>query len=210
MMMQGLKLRHDVPFRDIYIHGLVRDASGQKMSKTKGNVIDPLDLIAQHGADATRFTLMTMCGHGQDIRMSVDAVRGARLFANKLWNASRFAAMNRCFEAEAASALPAPQGEIAAWVVNGLADVARATTLALDGVPLQRCFARPAGLCARHVLRLVHRVRQDRHERRRPGRRDRDAGRRRLVLAVDLPSCSIPSCPSSPRSSGMVSGAAAP
>ena len=132
MMMQGLKLRHDVPFRDIYIHGLVRDAAGQKMSKTKGNVIDPLDLIAQHGADATRFTLMAMCGHGQDIRMSADAVRGARLFANKLWNASRFAAMNRCFEGDAASALPAPGGEINAWVVSGLVEVARATTLALD------------------------------------------------------------------------------
>ena len=131
MMMQSIAFEDAPPFRDIYIHGLVRDAAGQKMSKTKGNVIDPLDLIAQYGTDATRMTMMTLCGHGQDIRMSADSVRPARLFANKLWNAARFAAFNRCFEAP--TPLPtAPRNAIDAWIVAELAGVARQTLASLD------------------------------------------------------------------------------
>ncbi len=131
MMMQSIHFKDAAPFRDIYIHGLVRDAAGQKMSKTKGNVIDPLDLIAQYGTDATRMTMVTLCGHGQDIRMSADSVRPARLFANKLWNAARFAAFNRCFEAP--TPVPtAPSNAIDAWIVAELATVARQTLKALD------------------------------------------------------------------------------
>ena len=131
MMMQGIQFERRAPFNDIYIHGLVRDAKGQKMSKTKGNVIDPLDLIGQYGADATRLTMMTLCGHGQDIRMSADAVRPARLFANKLWNAARFAAMNQCFAAP--TPMPtAPAGAIDAWIVAELGAVAGETLNALD------------------------------------------------------------------------------
>ena len=131
MMMQSIHFEKAAPFRDIYMHGLVRDAQGQKMSKTKGNVIDPMDLIGQHGADATRMTMMVLCGHGQDIRLSPDAVRPARLFANKLWNAARFAAFNRCFEA--ATPLPAaPRNPIDAWIVGELAATARRTLAALD------------------------------------------------------------------------------
>ena len=131
MMMQSIHFEGAAPFRDIYIHGLVRDAQGQKMSKTKGNVIDPLDLIAQYGTDATRMTMMTLCGHGQDIRMSPDTVRPARLFANKLWNAARFATFNRCFDA--AVPLPAaPSNAIDAWIVAELVAVARKTLASLD------------------------------------------------------------------------------
>ena len=131
MMMQSIAFEEVPPFRDIYIHGLVRDASGQKMSKTKGNVIDPLDLIAQYGTDATRMTMMTLCGHGQDIRMSADAVRPARLFANKLWNAARFAAFNRCFDAPTPMPV-SPRNAIDAWIVAELAGVARRTLASLD------------------------------------------------------------------------------
>ena len=96
MMMMGLHLRHEIPFRDIYIHALVRDAKGAKMSKSKGNVIDPLDLIDQYGADALRFTLAAMAAQGRDIKLAGSRVEGYRNFATKLWNAARFAEMNGC------------------------------------------------------------------------------------------------------------------
>ncbi len=131
MMMQSIHFEGPAPFRDIYIHGLVRDAQGQKMSKTKGNVIDPLDLIAQYGTDATRMTMMTLCGHGQDIRMSADTVRPARLFANKLWNAARFATFNRCFDAPTPMPV-APSNAIDAWIVAELVGVAQKTLASLD------------------------------------------------------------------------------
>src|SRR4029079_19116265 len=106
MMMMGLhfmqKERPDapfedvIPFHDVYIHALVRDASGAKMSKSKGNVIDPLQLIDQYGADALRFTLAAMAAQGRDIKLSTQRVEGYRNFATKLWNAARFAEMNEC------------------------------------------------------------------------------------------------------------------
>ncbi len=96
MMMMGLHCMDEVPFRDIYIHALVRDEKGQKMSKSKGNVIDPLELIDAYGADALRFTLAAMAAQGRDIKLSSSRVEGYRNFATKLWNASRFAMMNDC------------------------------------------------------------------------------------------------------------------
>lgn len=94
MMMMGLKFMGDVPFRDVYIHALVRDMEGQKMSKTKGNVIDPLVMIEQYGTDAFRFSLAAFAAQGRDIRLSEERIEGYRNFANKIWNAARFSLMN--------------------------------------------------------------------------------------------------------------------
>ncbi|MDP2621746.1 MAG: valine--tRNA ligase [Hyphomicrobiales bacterium] len=96
MMMMGLRFMHEVPFRTVYIHALVRDEKGQKMSKSKGNVIDPLRLIDEYGADALRFTLAAMAAQGRDIKLSAGRVEGYRNFATKLWNAARFCEMNEC------------------------------------------------------------------------------------------------------------------
>jgi valyl-tRNA synthetase len=96
MMMMGLHFQKEVPFHDVYIHALVRDATGAKMSKSKGNVIDPLELIDEYGADALRFTLASMAAQGRDIKLSAQRVEGNRNFATKLWNAARFAEINGC------------------------------------------------------------------------------------------------------------------
>ncbi len=94
MIMMGLHFKKDVPFRDVYIHALVRDAEGQKMSKSKGNVIDPIVMIDQYGTDAFRFTLTAFAAQGRDIKMSTERIEGYRNFTNKIWNASRFVFMN--------------------------------------------------------------------------------------------------------------------
>jgi valyl-tRNA synthetase len=96
MMMMGLHFMKEVPFPIVYIHALVRDASGAKMSKSKGNVIDPLEVIDEYGADALRFTLAAMVAQGRDIKLSAQRVEGYRNFATKLWNAARFAEINGC------------------------------------------------------------------------------------------------------------------
>ena len=94
MMMMGLHFMKEVPFHTVYIHALVRDEKGQKMSKSKGNVIDPLDLMDEFGADALRFTLAAMAAQGRDIKLAKSRVEGYRNFGTKLWNAARFAEMN--------------------------------------------------------------------------------------------------------------------
>jgi valyl-tRNA synthetase len=94
MIMAGLKFMGDVPFRTVYIHSLVRDAEGQKMSKSKGNVIDPLEVMEQYGTDAVRFTLAIMAAPGTDISLSHDRLLSYRAFANKIWNAMRFVLLN--------------------------------------------------------------------------------------------------------------------
>ena len=94
MMMMGLHFMEDVPFREVYIHALVRDAQGQKMSKSKGNVIDPLTVIDQYGTDAFRFTLAAFAAQGRDIKLAEERIAGYRNFANKVWNAARFTLMN--------------------------------------------------------------------------------------------------------------------
>jgi valyl-tRNA synthetase len=94
MAMLGLHFMKEVPFRDVYIHALVRDAEGQKMSKSKGNVVDPLELMSKYGTDAFRFTLVALAAQGRDIRLSDERVEGYRNFANKLWNAARLVLSN--------------------------------------------------------------------------------------------------------------------
>jgi valyl-tRNA synthetase len=94
MIMMGLRFRGDVPFRDVYIHALVRDEQGQKMSKSKGNVIDPLNVMSEYGTDAFRFTLAAMAAMGRDIKLAEDRISGYQNFVNKLWNAARFVQMN--------------------------------------------------------------------------------------------------------------------
>ncbi len=96
MMMMGLRFMGEVPFRTVYIHALVRDEFGQKMSKSKGNVIDPLALIDKYGSDALRFTLAALAAQGRDIKLAEARVEGYRNFATKLWNAARFCRMNGC------------------------------------------------------------------------------------------------------------------
>ena len=94
MIMMGLKFTGNVPFRDVYIHALVRDAEGQKMSKSKGNVMDPLSVMEKYGTDALRFTLAAMASPGRDIKLAEERIEGYRNFANKIWNAARFILMN--------------------------------------------------------------------------------------------------------------------
>ena len=100
MMMAGLQFMDQTPFHTVYIHALVRDEKGAKMSKSKGNVIDPLDVVERYGADALRFTLSAMAAQGRDIKLSMQRVEGYRNFATKIWNAARFAEMNGCERVE--------------------------------------------------------------------------------------------------------------
>jgi len=94
MMMMGLHFLDDIPFRDVYIHDLVKDERGQKMSKSKGNIIDPLEVLDKFGTDAFRFTLSVLAIQGRDIRLSEERIAGYRNFINKIWNAARFSLMN--------------------------------------------------------------------------------------------------------------------
>ena len=95
-MMMQLVLVDNVPFEKVYVHALVRDEKRKKMSKSLGNVLDPLDLINKYGADAVRFTLSSMAAMGRDLKLSIDRVMGYRNFGTKIWNAARFAKLNNC------------------------------------------------------------------------------------------------------------------
>ena len=96
MMMMGNHLMKKVPFSKVYVHALVRDEKGQKMSKSKGNVIDPLEIINEYGADSLRFTLISMAAPGRDVKLSKDRVKGYKNFLNKIWNANKFSKLNNC------------------------------------------------------------------------------------------------------------------
>ncbi|MGD9613904.1 MAG: valine--tRNA ligase [Alphaproteobacteria bacterium] len=131
MMMQGLHFMGDVPFRTVYIHALVRDERGQKMSKSRGNIIDPLDLIDRYGCDALRFTLAALASPGRDIKLAEGRVESSRNFATKLWNAARYAEMSGC------ALVPEfdPRDcrlTVNRWVAGATRDCATAVTTALE------------------------------------------------------------------------------
>ena len=137
MMMSGLHFMKDedgkpeVPFHTVYVHALVRDEKGAKMSKSKGNVVDPLEIMDKYGADALRFTLSAMAAMGRDIKLAESRVEGYRNFATKLWNAARFCEMNDCFEAgkfdPAQASLPLTQ-----WLVGEVVRAQNTVTAALE------------------------------------------------------------------------------
>ncbi len=131
MMMFGIHFMGEVPFKKIYMHALVRDENGLKMSKTKGNVIDPIELVEKFGADSVRFTLAAMAAQGRDIRLSETRVEGYRNFTTKLWNATKYCQMNEC--------IPNPEfnpanvkHEINKWIISELADAGVKVEAALD------------------------------------------------------------------------------
>jgi valyl-tRNA synthetase len=131
MMMMGLHFMQEVPFRDVYIHALLRDERGAKMSKSKGNIIDPLEVIEEYGADALRFTLAAMAAQGRDIKLSASRVEGYRNFATKLWNAARFAEMNN------AALVPGFDPKVATetlnrWIAHEAAKAAREVTAGIE------------------------------------------------------------------------------
>jgi valyl-tRNA synthetase len=149
MMMMGLHFMQEVPFHTVYIHALVRDERGAKMSKSKGNVIDPLALIDDYGADALRFTLAAMAAQGRDIKLSTSRVEGYRNFATKLWNAARFAEMNGC--ATVANFDPAKAREtLNRWIAHETAKAAREVTQAIDDYK----FNEAAGAAYRFVWNI--------------------------------------------------------
>ena len=117
MMMFSLFFMDDVPFKDVYIHALVRDSKGQKMSKSKGNVMDPLELIEKYGTDAVRFTLCAMAAQGRDIRLADERLQGYRNFTTKLWNAAKYCEMNDCLSHDGFDPAKAKQAPNQ-WLIN--------------------------------------------------------------------------------------------
>ena len=134
MAMQGLLYTNDIPFHTVYLHGLVRDESGRKMSKTYGNVVDPIEMADEFGADALRFTLLTGSTPGNDMNLSTDRVRANRNFANKLWNATRFVLGNMPEDFSFAGAPdPAALQTPDRWILHRLNSIITNATRLIDG-----------------------------------------------------------------------------
>jgi valyl-tRNA synthetase len=131
MMMMGIHFMGEVPFHTVYIHGLVRDERGQKMSKSKGNVIDPLALIDQFGADALRFGITRLCGPGRDVKLGASTIETARGFVTKLWNAARFAEMNG-IKADASFTPDQATLPLTRWLLASVSDCIAEATAALE------------------------------------------------------------------------------
>jgi valyl-tRNA synthetase len=131
MMMMGIHFMNEVPFRHVYIHGLVRDEKGQKMSKSKGNVMDPLELIDAYGADALRFTIAALTGPGRDVKLGRKRVEDHRAFVTKIWNAARFLEMNG-IAADAGFDPAAARTPLARWILDGANRAVADCTAALE------------------------------------------------------------------------------
>jgi valyl-tRNA synthetase len=132
MVMMGLKFMGDVPFREVYIHGLVRDAEGQKMSKSKGNTIDPSELQSRYGTDAVRFTMSILAAPGNDIPLSPERMEGYRAFANKLWNACRFVLLRLGDEMPSRVEAASPHTLTDRWILSRTHQVIREVDSALE------------------------------------------------------------------------------
>ena len=166
MMMQGIHFMGEVPFKDVYIHALVRDEKGRKMSKSLGNAIDPLELVDEFGADALRMTLAAMAAQGRDIKLAKQRVEGYRNFSTKLWNATKFAQMNGC---ELKPGFDPASVEAHAEQVDRLRSRAHdeGRRAGHRRLQVQRGGGRHLWLRLERVLRLVHRADQaDLHGRR--------------------------------------------
>ncbi|WP_370812342.1 valine--tRNA ligase [Butyricicoccus pullicaecorum] len=141
MIFSGMEQMHEEPFKTVYIHGLVRDAQGRKMSKSLGNGIDPLEIIEQYGADALRFTLVTGNSPGNDMRFSTEKVEASRNFANKIWNASRFIQMNLTIDN---AELPADLALEDKWILHKYNELVKAVTENIDkyelGIAVQKLY----------------------------------------------------------------------
>ncbi len=131
MMMLSLEFMGKEPFSDVYVHALVRDEKGQKMSKSKGNVIDPLKLIDDYGADSVRFTLAAMAAQGRDIRLSISRIEGYRNFVTKLWNAARFLEMNECRRDENFDP-KSVKSKLNQWIIGEVSRAAQEVTKAIE------------------------------------------------------------------------------
>ena len=131
MMMMGLYVMKDVPFRDVYLHALVRDEKGEKMSKSKGNSIDPIVMIDQYGTDAFRFTLAAYTAQGRDVRMSPERIEGYKFFVNKIWNAAKLT-LNNLRDYDEASTLDAPDALPEKWIKAKLNETIADVTKSLD------------------------------------------------------------------------------
>ncbi|HUB10956.1 MAG TPA: valine--tRNA ligase [Acetobacteraceae bacterium] len=131
MMMQGIHFMGDVPFRTVYIHGLVRDEHGQKMSKSKGNIIDPLELIDKFGADALRFTICALTGPGRDVKLGASRVQDHRSFVTKLWNAARFCEMHG-IQPDASFTPSAASLPLTRWILDAVNRTVAEATAALE------------------------------------------------------------------------------
>jgi len=146
MMMMGIHFMGDIPFKDVYIHALVRDAEGKKMSKSKGNVIDPLVVMDEFGTDAFRFTLAALAAQGRDVKLSEERIEGYRHFVNKIWNASRFTLMN--LQDETDTEISINHHSLAdRWILTRLGQVSADVAQALDSYR----FNDAAGICYQFI-----------------------------------------------------------